>query len=444
LGEAVALEDGPLASMLRDWSPPDGLERDRLELARRIDSALEEALAEPVEPRANAPAPPGDEAGEGALARRLIEQVGRLGLLEEALGDLDEEARVEVGRDVVVGPDERIPSSLVVIGGDVTLEGTVDGDVVVLDGTLDLFPGGHVLGEVRLVEANLGRNDGVVEGDVVDVVEGGRDVEREIRDRIRSELRDEVRRELRDEIRSSTRARTEDRGGFHPFRTLARGVGGVLQNIVAVFLLGLFGMGVVAFAAENLDTVAETARRAPGRSAAVGLAGSFLLIPIWVLGTVALAVSIVGIPVMIAWLPLFPLAAAAAALLGYLAVARNVGEWLADSGYRYTDWIDRANPVTTIFGGLLGLSAFFIVGNLLSMIPFLGFLQGLLTFAGVMFTIVAIQVGFGAVLLTRAGRRREYAPPDFDEAWSRAMETDVDLDADAPAGSASSPEGDHA
>jgi uncharacterized protein YacL len=175
----------------------------------------------------------------------------------------------------------------------------------------------------------------------------------------------------------------------------------------------------------------------------VGMAGSFLLIPVWILGAVALTVSIVGIPVMIAWLPLFPLAAVAAALLGYLAVAKNTGEWLADSGYRYTDWIRKSNPVYTVVGGLVGLMAAFMVGNLLSIVPFFGFFRGLLTFVGVMLTVVAVQIGFGAVLLTRAGRKPEhYSNQDFDEAWARTVDVDVEEEIDATG--ARTDGGDHA
>ena len=169
----------------------------------------------------------------------------------------------------------------------------------------------------------------------------------------------------------------------------------------------------------------------------VGMAGSFLLLPVWLLGALALTVSIVGIPVMIAWLPLFPLAALAAGVLGYLAVARNTGEWLADSNYRFTDWIRKSNPVYTMAGGLVGLMAFFIAANALSIVPFFGFFRGLLGFAGVVITVIAIQIGFGAVLLTRGGRRREYyANDDLDAAWEAAMDVEVEVDA-APAGNGS-------
>ncbi len=433
LGEAVRLDDGPLAETLRDWSPPSDLEGDRLELASRIDTALQDALT----PRKAPEAPPAPSVqvsvggeGDAALVRALLGHAGRLSTLEEALKDAGPNVKLHIGENVEVGAGETIDGTLVVVQGDARIDGEVHGDVVVIDGTLDLGEGSRVEGDVRLADATLHRDGGTVEGEVVNVQRQERDLEREIRDRLREELRSE----MRSELRNATRTRSSGSSLFSPFRALFRTLGGLFENLVSVLVLGLIGMGIVAFAPRNLDTVAETARRAPGRAAMVGVAGTFLLIPVWVLGAVALAVSIVGIPVMIAWLPLFPLAAVAAALLGYLAVARNVGEWLSDSGYRYTDRIRKSNPVHTIFAGVLGLAAFFIVANLLRVVPFFGFFRGLLTFAGVMFGIVAMQIGFGAVLLTRAGRRREAGPVDFDEAWERAVDVEVEVEMETTAG----------
>ena len=58
-------------------------------------------------------------------------------------------------------------------------------------------------------------------------------------------------------------------------------------------------------------------------------------------------------------------------------MARNVGEWLSDSGYRWTDWIRRSNAVYTVFGGLLGLAAFFLAADALHVVPFSGFFRGI-------------------------------------------------------------------
>ncbi|MEQ9400809.1 MAG: tetraspanin family protein [Longimicrobiales bacterium] len=434
-GMAVALDDGPLSATLREWSPPATLDGDRLELARTIDRALEDALRAPTAD----PAP--DEGSirintgdERSLVRLLLNQAPRLELLQEALGDLtDASIRVHVQEDVEVGADETVVGTLVVIEGDARIEGRVEGDVVVVDGRVDLIRGSSVGGSVRLVDARLGLDDGEVGGRVEDLLDEreSRNVDAQIEREIRERIRDEIRSEIRNEIRHGGR---DEWSVMSPFRSAVQAVGGAMGNLMVVFVLGVLGMIVCAFAGENLAVVAETARRAPGRAAVVGFAGSFLLVPVWVLGTVALAVSIVGIPVVIAWVPLFPVAALAAGVLGFLAVSRNLGEWLADSDYRGTDWIRRTNPVYTIFGGLLAIGSIFVVANLLRIVPFVGAVRGLLTFAGGLAVFLAVQIGFGAVLLTRAGRRPETYPIDAEEAWRRAVEVDIDDVETGPAG----------
>ena len=428
LGDAVTLEDGPLAQTLRAWAPPSTLGGDGLALAQRLDQALEAALSPPTPPApASPPALSVGQAGEDALARLLLGETSRLAVLGEVLKGLGGELRLHIDEDVEVAAGETVQGNLVAIQGDVRIEGTVEGDVVVVDGTLDLLAGGVVRGDVRLVDASLDRDGGIVEGEVhdLDATAGDMDMEDELRARLREELRAELRRELRPESSGGSRS------FFNPLRRVADGVGGVIGNLVAVLILGLIGLGVVSFAPQNLDTVAEAARRGPGRAAMVGLAGAFLLIPVWVLGFVALLVTIVGIPVAIAWIPLFPVAAAAGALLGYVAVARNVGEWLADSGYPYTDWLRKSNSMTTIVGGLLGLTAFFLAAHVLGIVPFFGFLEGLLVSLGVMATVAASLIGFGAVLLTRAGRRPEYPPRDLDDTWEKVVVEEAEGDVEA-------------
>jgi hypothetical protein len=424
LGEVISLEDGPLSRMLLEWAPPESLDGADFDLAKLIDETLESSLDTSASVDVSSLSISLGDESESMLLRALLGQVGRLSMLEEALADAGSAVQLHIQEDVEVEEGETVHGTLVVVQADARIEGTVEGDVVLVGGALQLLPGSRILGEVRLADAHIVRNEGTVEGTVVDVLEDERDLEAEIRER----LRDELRSELRDEIRRTSRA---DSGGFNPFGRVFGALGGIIENLVKILILGLIGMGVVAFAPANLDAVAETARRAPGRAAAVGLAGAFLVIPVWLLGAVALAVSIVGIPVMIAWLPLFPLAAIAAGTLGYLAVARNVGEWLADSEYPYTDWIRKSNPVYTVFGGLMGLAAFFIAAHALSIIPFVGFIGGMLTFMGTLVALAALSVGFGAVLLTRGGRRREYFSDSFDEAWERAVDMDIDVDEEA-------------
>src|SRR5690606_26208091 len=105
-------------------------------------------------------------------------------------------------------------------------------------------------------------------------------------------------------------------------------------------------------ARERLDAVAEAARRNPLQAGVVGLAGAFLVVPAWVLGCVALVITIVGILAVPFWIVLFPVAVALAAGLGYLAVAQGVGEWVARQRWPRMDWVRVGNPYSTMIAGV--------------------------------------------------------------------------------------------
>ena len=436
LSQAVSLDNGDLAVMLSDWSAPGDLAGDLADLAQEVDRALEDALSgfdvgiDSDDFRIS------QSIGDGtSLIQMLLNSTGDLGLLKQAIAGLGGDLNIYFGEDVDVPEGSTVDGPLVVIQGNVRIAGEVDGDVIVVDGTLELLEESRVRGEVRLADARLVRNLGTVEDGLFDLLDEERDLETEIRNQVREEVQAELRSELRRELRDAARLEfKDDREGFSlmaPFRAIGNGVSDLFKNLMGVFVLGLIGLGAVTFAGTNVDAVAETVRRSPGRSAAVGLAGTLLLVPVWLLGTVVLVVSVIGIPVAIAWLPLFPLAACAAGVMGYLVVARNTGEWLADSEYPWTGWIRKSNPIYTMFGGLLGLMFAFMAANVISIAPFLGFVAGLLAFLGSVITFFAIQIGFGAVLLTRAGRRRERtASFDMDAAWAAATGVDEEVDFD--------------
>ena len=152
--------------------------------------------------------------------------------------------------------------------------------------------------------------------------------------------------------------------------------------------------------------VADTVRAGVGRSFLVGLAGSFLLIPVFVLGCNALAISIVSIPALLVWVPFFPVGAVVAVLLGYIAVAHAAGESWAERNYYGSDWFRRGNSYYFIMTGFMLLGALFFAGNVVHMAGrWLDFSKHLLFFFGVVLTWAAATVGFGAVLISRGGSR---------------------------------------
>jgi hypothetical protein len=224
----------------------------------------------------------------------------------------------------------------------------------------------------------------------------------ELRRQLETDLRAEIRRELRREIQRDTRARATP----SPFRHITRGITGLFSTLMAYAVLIGLGFLAVFFGRSHLETIADTARRSTLRSGLVGLAGSFLALPAFILGALALAISIVGIPLLLVYLPLFPLALIVAVLAGYLAVAHGAGEALAERRFRGTEWFTRANSYYYLMTGVGLLLVLFMASHIVGMAgPWLGFLKGLLKFLAIMVTWVAFMVGFGAVLLSRGGTR---------------------------------------
>jgi hypothetical protein len=144
------------------------------------------------------------------------------------------------------------------------------------------------------------------------------------------------------------------------------------------------------------------------------------------------AITIIGIPVLLAWIPLFPIAAGLAILLGYLGVARNVGEWVAEQEYRGLEWIRGSNTFYTIVAGVGALVLPYVAVNVSRIVGF-GFLTGLLGFAASMVTFAAAAVGLGAVLLTRGGKIRPIESYyDYEEDYWADMDDRAAAPSDPP------------
>ncbi len=192
---------------------------------------------------------------------------------------------------------------------------------------------------------------------------------------------------------------------FSPMRRVGRGVAGIMSILVTFAVVFGLGFAMVFFGGRKyLEGVADATRHSTVRSFLVGLAASFLVIPVFVLGIVVLAVSIVGIPALLIWVPAFPLAVVLATLLGYLAVAHAAGEAFAERRFYGGDWFSRANSYYYLLTGLGLLLVLFLASHVLEMV-WLGFISGILVFLGCVLTWAAATTGFGAVLITRAGSR---------------------------------------
>ena len=393
LSDVLSLSNGPLAIALERWEPDPGLGGAEADLLRAVDGALEGAVAGAGGGVSRSVA--GQRMGELLEAVAHSENVEALGT---ALEDVDlESLGIWLHQDHTVREGTSHSGSVLVVGGHLDVRGTVDGDVIVLDGTITLREDGEVDGDVHLIQSDLVRRGGEVDGEVVDVTRQLRRAE----NRFREEITAEVTREL-----SRTRAARRTSG----FARVGRAVGDIVGAGVTFVILGLLTLLLTRFSADRLEVVTRAVGRQPARSAVVGFAGGFLILPVYVLGIVVLAISVVGLPVLLAWVPLFPLAVVVAGFMGYVGVGQQVGRWVLEQDLPWLDRVDPASPTHLRLLGLATLTVPFVVGNALQVLPLVGWTGSLVIGMGTIASVAATLTGLGAVIVTRGGRR----PIDYD------------------------------
>ena len=401
------------AERLRAWAPPGGA------TAEALTGAIDELLT-PERPAASggdtvSMTGPGGETLAIAPGRLSVDElVTRLGRLRASLARLGDDAEEAAGElalvvhdDYAVAEGRVVDGNLALLDGELRLAGRVRGDAVVLDGTLVLEPGASVEGDVFQVGGEVERAGGRVAGEFLSIEPLGPSADPAPPAAAAPDV--DIEERVRDEVRARMREyRQRERPGFFGRlgNNIGRAFGGVLGVVSSLVLLGVAGALTIYFVRPRLETVAETIQANPARSFGVGFAGQLLFVPV----LVVLCVAVITILVV----PFYVVATAVALIAGYVAVAHVVGETLARQRYRY-EWMERlrrSNAYYYVFSGLVALLAPFALAETLHVFGgWLGWLRGLIHFAAAVLTWVAVTAGFGAVLLSRGGERREYASP---------------------------------
>lgn len=287
-------------------------------------------------------------------------------------------ARIAVGRSVEVHRDEEVRDAVVVIGGSVRVDGRVRHGIVVVGGNVELGPEALVNGDVVLIGGTLTRADGArLYGGVSDVNFG-------------------------DWPRWSVGLR------FWPWIELSDatrwiGLAGAVFRVSVLAVL----MGMILLVARGpVARVARAAAAEPGRAMAIGLAAEILFVPALIIGSIALAITIVGIPFLLLLLPLTLVASLVALLLGFTALACRVGEWIEDR----LGWRPRSALAATALG-LLVIVGPTLLSRALGVAPeplrWAAF--GLLV-TGIVIEFLVWTMGLGATLMTSFGRKATVPP----------------------------------
>jgi len=381
--QSIEIRDGVIAV---DGTPTTGAQlRERLgadaDLVLQVSYLPAETLATWAAPKPvpAAPVSPPSGAREEAAGEPKAEDGAKRPSAEASPPDnihwRKSSAKVHIGSSIVVGEDELVTDPVVAIGGNVTVLGRVDDDVVAVGGSVRLGPKARVRGDVTAVGGRVDQERGATIGGTVNEVRIGPQFNFKP-----WHMFDGVWFDGWDAIGSS-------------FRLI-----GTVMRVSLVLLLVLL---VALIASRPVQRIADRVGRDPWMSGFTGLLAQLLFIPVLVVTVVILAVSIIGIPLLLL-VPFAIVAFLVAMLVGFSGVALRVGRWAV--GHERPAFVALAVGVVLV-------SAVALLARTLSLLPVpLWPISWFLALTAFLLEYVAWTVGLGGALLTRFGTRGTSTP----------------------------------
>jgi hypothetical protein len=278
--------------------------------------------------------------------------------------------RVRIFGDVAVREGETISGQVVAVFGSVRIDGEVGDQVVAVLGSVDLGPKAVVHGDIVSVGGRVRRAEGAdVRGGVTEV-------------------------SLQD---ASTNARLAPWLGGLGMLSLFDGFGGafprLLGTIFRLFLLLIFVSLAMVVARGPVERSAQRISDNPLKAALVGLAAEVFAVPVLVLTCIVLAISIVGIPLLLL-MPFVILFLLVLALVGFTGTAMAIGQW---TRRRFS--LGLGAGFSDVWLGVVVILFPILIGRLVGLGGFLtGPIVFLLVAAGIGFEFLAWSTGLGAVL----------------------------------------------
>lgn len=284
--------------------------------------------------------------------------------------------RIALGQDVRIERDEEVGDAVIVVGGNLIIDGRVRDGVFVAGGDVHLSSTADVRGDLVVAGGRLTRDAGARQLGSVSYVSFG------------------------DWWRTTTWWWPSIR-----FGEVGRWVS-LAGTMVRVAVLGLL---MVLLLIAGRAAVARTGRAAfaePGRSLLIGLAAEIFFLPFLIAVSVGLAITIIGIPFVFVLVPMAILMLVFAFVLGFTAFACRLGEWVEDK----LGW-QPGNAFLATAIGLVILLAPTLLARVAGLAPFgPPAAIGLLT-VGLVVEFVAWTIGLGAAIITGFGRWYTVPPP---------------------------------
>ncbi|MEO8276271.1 MAG: polymer-forming cytoskeletal protein, partial [Thermoanaerobaculia bacterium] len=299
--------------------------------------------------------------------------------------DSEGDDRVSFGRAIEVRAGESA-GDVVCIGCSVTVFGQVDGDAVAVGGSVLVESGGLIQGNAVGVGGRVHLESGAtVDGDAVAVggsvqVEDGGTIEGQ-----------------RSSVGWGDGMTGHGRSGWPlVFRSEA---GELFWSLLRGMLLALLCCVSLLLARGPLEHTSKRLAEEPWKAVFAGLLTQLLFFPVLLLVTLILAVSIIGIPLLVL-VPVALLAGVLAAIVGFAAVAQSLGRWAAGRfGWHLVE------PYIPVLVGVALIQGVAIVARIVG-IPgsVFGLVAIVLLAFGFFLKYVAWTMGLGAMTLSLLGR----------------------------------------
>ena len=277
--------------------------------------------------------------------------------------------RVRIFGDVNVREGEEVSGQAVAVIGSVRVDGEVGDQVVAVLGSVDLGPQAVVGGDIVSVGGRVHRAPGArVRGGVTEI-------------------------SLAD---SGWSPRALPWMGGIGLLSFFDGFGAVPRLLGTTFrflLLLLFASLAMVVARGSVERSAERVTDNPLKATLVGLVTQVLFVPVLVLTCIVLAISIVGIPLLLL-IPFVVLFFLLLALVGFTGAALSIGQW---TRRRFN--LGSAAGFADIWLGILVILFPVLVGRLVALGGFLtGPIVFLLVAAGIALEFLVWSTGLGAVV----------------------------------------------
>jgi cytoskeletal protein CcmA (bactofilin family) len=309
---------------------------------------------EPETPKIpEAPAPPSSPSTNSGSRVKVI------GGITVDRDELAEEAVAILG---TVRVDGEVAEDAVAVGGSVVINGKVGGNVVAVGGGVSLGPHAEVMGDVTSVGGTIDREEGAkVHGSTQEVGTGGRvrhpgiDID------------------------------------FWPF-----GPARVLWSLIRMIMLALLVFLCLLLGRRPVERAEHYLVTEPWKAAVVGLVAVFLFLPLLLVVTVLLIITIIGCALVLLY-PFLAVLLALLLLVGYTASVHRLGVLLEQRFNRRF-----GSPYAVALMGLLAIEGWILFGKLLGLGG--GILHGfglIFIFFGMAAHTAAWIIGLGAVILDR-------------------------------------------